>query len=75
MFESFKVDGAHEYVFYAPLNDVTGVEEAAELWGLSPGTIKNYCAEGKIEARKNEKTWIINKNKKNPRQPNDEQQQ
>lgn len=48
------------------LNNIMGVEEASELWGLSPGTIKNYCAEGKIKARKIGKTWIINKNQERP---------
>lgn len=55
MFESFKVDGAHEYVFYAPLNDVTGVEEAAELWGLSPGTIKKLLRRRKNRSQKKRK--------------------
>ncbi|OKP95410.1 helix-turn-helix domain-containing protein [Paenibacillus sp. P46E] len=49
------------------LNEVMGVEEAAELWGLSPGRIKNICAEGKIQARKIGKTWIITKNQPNPK--------
>ncbi|QQZ64490.1 type I-C CRISPR-associated protein Cas8c/Csd1 (plasmid) [Paenibacillus sonchi] len=49
------------------LNDVMGVEEAAELWGLSPGRIKNICAEGKLQARKIGKTWVIAKNQPNPK--------
>lgn len=48
------------------LNGIMGVEEASELWGLSPGTIKNYCAEGKVIAKKIGKTWIINKEQNNP---------
>ncbi|MGJ9460141.1 helix-turn-helix domain-containing protein [Oceanobacillus sp. CF4.6] len=43
------------------LDGVIGVEEAAKILGLSPGTIKNYCAEGKIKAKKIGKTWIIDK--------------
>lgn len=58
----------HEYVLNSPLENVMGVDEAAELWGLSAGTIKNYCAEGKVEAKKIGKTWIINKNQENPSQ-------
>jgi len=41
------------------LDDVIGVDEASQLWGLSPGTIKNYCAEGKIQAKKISNRWII----------------
>lgn len=50
------------------LHNVIGVEEAAELWGLSAGTIKNYCAQGKIQSRKIGKTWVIDKNQPNPGQ-------
>ena len=49
-----------------------GVEEASQLWGLSPGTIKNYCAQGKIEAKKIGKTWIILKDQPNPRKIDNE---
>lgn len=49
------------------LDQVIGVDEASELWGLSPGYIKNLCAEGKVEARKIGKTWIILKNQNNPK--------
>jgi excisionase family DNA binding protein len=45
---------------------VMGVEEAADLWNLSPGYIKNLCAEGKINAKKIGKTWVIDKNQPNP---------
>ena len=50
------------------LDKVIGVDEASELWGLSPGYIKNLCAEGKVEARKIGKTWILSKNQENPKQ-------
>lgn len=50
------------------LENIIGVEEAAKLWGLSPGYIKNLCAEGKIKAKKIGKTWIIDKNQVNPSQ-------
>ncbi|MED3738697.1 helix-turn-helix domain-containing protein [Virgibacillus pantothenticus] len=43
------------------LNNMIGVEEAAEILNLSPGTVKNHCAEGKITAKKIGKTWIIDK--------------
>lgn len=48
------------------LDNIIGVEEASKLWGLSPGTIKNYCAEGKIISKKIGKTWVIDKNQENP---------
>ena len=48
------------------LENIIGVEEAAELWGLSAGYIKNLCAEGKIKSKKIGKTWIIDKTQENP---------
>lgn len=53
-----------------PLDHIMGVQEAAEIWGLSPGTIKNYCAEGRVKAVQIGKTWILDKNQQNPAQPN-----
>lgn len=50
------------------LDQIMGVEEASELWELSPGYIKNLCAEGKLQARKIGKTWIISKDQDNPKQ-------
>jgi ribosomal protein L36 len=49
------------------LDKIMGVEEASEIWVLSPGYIKNLCAEGKIISRKIGKTWIINKDQPNPK--------
>jgi excisionase family DNA binding protein len=43
-----------------------GVEEAAKLWGTTPGYVKNLCAEGKVRAVKIGKTWILDKNQPNP---------
>jgi excisionase family DNA binding protein len=48
------------------LENIIGVEEAAKLWGLSAGHIKNLCADGKIEAKKIGKTWVIDKTQENP---------
>lgn len=48
------------------LDNIIGVDEASKLWGLSPGTIKNYCADGKIIAKKIGKTWVIDKTQDNP---------
>src|SRR5690625_1468584 len=44
------------------LNNVIGVNEATKITGLSAGTIKNYCAEGKITSKKIGQTWVIDKN-------------
>ena len=41
------------------LNKVIGVEEAAVLWDLSPGYIKNLCAKGDVVSKKIGKTWVI----------------
>lgn len=43
------------------INHMVGVEEAGTLLGLSPGTIKNKCAAGELNAKKIGKTWIIDK--------------
>ncbi|MCP3742721.1 hypothetical protein [Rossellomorea sp. BNER] len=48
------------------LDNVIGVEEASELWDLSPGYIKNLCADRKIIAKKVGKTWIIDRDQPNP---------
>lgn len=58
----------HYYKQQHVLESVIGVEEAAELWGLSPGTVKNYCAEGRVFAKKIGKTWVIDKDQPNPSQ-------
>jgi hypothetical protein len=50
------------------LEEIMGVEEASELWSLSPGYIKNLCAEERIQARKIGKTWVISKKQPNPKQ-------
>lgn len=52
-----------------PLEHIMGVNEAAEMWGLSAGTIKNYCADGKLKAIKIDNRWILDKNQPNPKQP------
>ena len=49
-----------------PLESVIGVNEASELWGLTPGTVKNYCAEGTIISKKIGKQWIIWADQPNP---------
>ncbi|ONK21248.1 hypothetical protein BLX87_23240 [Bacillus sp. VT-16-64] len=43
--------------------NVVGVEEAAKILGLSPGTVKNKCAKGEIPAKKIGMSWVIDKTK------------
>lgn len=43
------------------LDNIIGVEEAAIILELSPGTVKNMCAAGKLKAKKIGKTWVLNK--------------
>jgi hypothetical protein len=52
-----------------PLEQIMGVNDASTLWGLTPGTIKNYCAQGRVKAVKIEGRWVIDKNQPNPHQP------
>jgi hypothetical protein len=51
----------------SPLDNIMGVEEASEVWELSPAYIKNLCASGKVISRKIGKTWIIDKTQHNPK--------
>jgi hypothetical protein len=51
-----------------PLDLVMGVEEASAVWDLSPGRIKNICAEGKVPAKKVGRTWIVSKLQPSPKQ-------
>jgi len=43
------------------LSNIVGVEEAAKILGLSPGTVKNKCAAGELPAKKIGKTWVLDK--------------
>lgn len=49
------------------LDHIIGVDDAGRKWELSPGTIKNYCSEGRLIAKKMGKTWIIDQNQPDPR--------
>ncbi|PFF00505.1 DNA-binding protein [Bacillus thuringiensis] len=40
-----------------------GVNDAAIILNVSPGHIKNMCAEGKIVAKKIGKTWVIDRSR------------
>ncbi|TCP32201.1 hypothetical protein EV207_101179 [Scopulibacillus darangshiensis] len=52
------------------LDQIMGVKEAGELWGLSPDRVKGLCQAGDIEAKKIGKTWIIFKDQPNPKRRN-----
>lgn len=52
------------------LNQIAGISEMAELWGLSESRIKYLCQNGEIEAKKIGKTWVIDKNQDNPKKYN-----
>ncbi|MDA2118780.1 helix-turn-helix domain-containing protein [Bacillus cereus] len=45
------------------VHNVIGVNEAASILGVSPGYVKNLCAQGKIVAKKIGKTWVIDRAK------------
>jgi excisionase family DNA binding protein len=45
------------------LKNIIGVEEAAKILALSPGYIKNLCANGKLPSKKIGKTWVLDKTK------------
>lgn len=44
------------------LENIIGVEEAGKILGLSAGTVKNYCKDKKLMARKIGKTWLLDRN-------------
>lgn len=50
-----------------PLDQVIGVEDAAKMWGTTPGAVKNMCARGKIRCKKIGKTWVVDKNQTYPK--------
>ncbi|OOR30252.1 helix-turn-helix domain-containing protein [Bacillus cereus] len=43
------------------LHNTIGVHEAASILNVSPGHVKNLCAQGKIVAKKIGKTWVIDR--------------
>ncbi|PFM49584.1 DNA-binding protein [Bacillus cereus] len=45
------------------LHNVIGVHEAASILNVSPGHVKNLCAQRKIVSKKIGKTWVIDKSR------------
>lgn len=50
------------------LNQIISVQEAAELWGLSPDHVKRLCRDGDVIAKKIGNSWAVLKNQDNPKQ-------
>ena len=70
-FNDEKLSNDYLHTFYKQkdaLDHLISVADAAKLWGLSEGHVKNICAEGKIDAVKIGKTWVIDKRQPNPKQ-------
>lgn len=53
------------------LHNVIDVHEAAYILKVSPGHIKNLCAQGKIVAKKIGNTWVIDKSRLRGEKQND----
>ncbi|MDV6354465.1 helix-turn-helix domain-containing protein [Bacillus thuringiensis] len=50
-----------------PLDEVMGVVEAAELWGLSADRIKGLCQANKVICKKIGNSWVLVKDQPNPK--------
>ncbi|MDN4609106.1 helix-turn-helix domain-containing protein [Sporosarcina highlanderae] len=50
------------------LDQIISVQEAAELWGLSPDHVKRLCRDGDIIAKKVGNSWVVLKDQDNPKQ-------
>ena len=48
------------------LDHIIGVDEAGELWNLSPDHVKRLCREGKLLCKKIGKTWVLLRDQPNP---------
>ena len=52
------------------LENVIGVQEAAEIWGMGADRVKALAQSGEIYAKKIGNTWVIDKYQRNPRRYN-----
>lgn len=52
------------------LDQIIDVQQAAELWGLSPDHVKRLCRVGDIKAKKIGNSWAVLKDQENPKQRN-----
>ena len=49
------------------LDQIMGVREAADMWGLSPDRVKGLCQSGEVKARKIGNSWVLLKDQPNPK--------
>lgn len=49
------------------LDQIMGVQEAAELWGLSADRVKGMCQRGEAKAKKIGNSWVLDRNQTNPK--------
>ena len=49
-----------------PLECIASVQDAAKLWNLNPDHLKRLCEQGRVEAVKLGKMWIIDITQPNP---------
>jgi hypothetical protein len=49
------------------LDQIMGVKEAGEMWGLSPDRVKGLCQKGEVKCKKIGWTWVLVKNQPNPK--------
>lgn len=49
------------------LKQIATVDEMAEKFEVTPRTVRNWCENGDLEARKFNKEWIVVKDQKNPK--------
>jgi len=70
-FNDDKLNNEYLHSFYEKkslLDNLISADKAAEMWKLSPGTVKNMCADGKVDAVKVGNVWVIDKRQPNPKQ-------
>lgn len=48
------------------LDQIMSVAEAAEKWGMSQVNVKKLCQNGKVNARKIGRDWVLEKDQPNP---------
>lgn len=49
------------------LDQIMGVKQAGELWGLSADRVKSLCQAGEVECVKIGQSWILVKDQPNPK--------
>lgn len=49
------------------LDQIMGVKEAGEMWGLSADRVKGLCQSNEVVAKKIGNSWVLDKNQPNPK--------